>query len=76
MAMVLMPQASMTLAMRPIWPANSAGVAFLPPLYSLYSALRNVVSSETSKATATWVGFWSLIRLISMDVNPCTALVY
>ena len=73
--MVLMPHASMTLSMRSIWPLISRGVSLRPPLYSLYSALRWVVSSETSKATATWVGFCSLIRLMSMDVNPWIALV-
>src|SRR3954469_23040716 len=73
--MVLMPQASMTCPMRSIWPLISRGGSFRPPLYSLYSVFRWVDSSETSKATAMWVGCCSLIRLISMEVKPWMALV-
>src|SRR6478736_3146163 len=73
--MVLMPQASMTWPMRSIWPLISRGVSFRPPLYSLYSVLRWVDSSETSNATAMWVGCCSLMRLISIEVKPWMALV-
>ena len=33
------------------------------------------VGSGRSKATAMWSGWWSFIRLISIEVNPNTALV-
>ena len=61
--------------MRPIWPANSSGVADRVDLYSGYSAVRCSVERETSNATAMCVGDSEPTRLATMDKNPYTALV-
>ena len=60
--------------MRLTWPLNSSGVVVRLALYSAYCSLRKVLR-DTSKHTATCVGFSSRRRLISIDVNPYTALV-
>ena len=43
-------------------------------LYSANCSVRKVVR-DTSKATATWVGFSSRSALMSIEVKPYTALV-
>ena len=57
-----------------IWPLNSGGVSDRLALYSVYSRVRKDCR-EVSKATAIWVGFSALIRLISIARNPYTPLV-
>ena len=52
-----------------ICPLNSLGDSERLALYSVYSRVRNDCR-EVSKATAMWVGFSALIRLISIDRNP------
>ena len=71
---VVMPSAWTTSLMRSTWPLNSDGEALRLPLYSAYSAVRNVCR-DTSKATATCVGRSSRSTLMSIDVKPNTALV-
>ena len=53
---------------------KSAGVSRRPALYSA-SISRRTVGLPVSKATAIRSGFSSARSLISMDVNPYTALV-
>ena len=71
---VVTPSASRTSLMSEIWPVNSCGDLLRLALYSVYSSERNVLR-ETSNATPTWVGFSSRSTLMSIDVNPNTALV-
>ena len=52
-----------------ICPLNSLGVSERLALYSVYSRVRKDCR-EVSKATAMWVGFSALMRLISIDRKP------
>ena len=69
-----MPSAPSTSLVMSIWPRNSSGVADRPALYSGYFSSRKVCR-ETSNAAAMWLGCSSRSRLISIAVNPYTALV-
>ena len=73
-ASTVMPSATSTSLVMSIWPRNSSGVDDRPALYSGYLSTRNVCR-DTSKAAAMWVGCSSRNRLISIAVNPYTALV-
>ncbi|CAB4900008.1 unannotated protein [freshwater metagenome] len=69
-----MPMAPSTSLVMSTWPANSSGVLLRFALYSGNRSARNVCR-DTSKAAAMCVGFSSRNRLISIEVNPYTALV-
>src|SRR5215469_13675825 len=69
-----MPSASSTSKIRLSWLRKSSGVSRLLALYSTYCSCLNV-GSPRSNATATWVGCSSRSTLISIAVNPYTALV-
>lgn len=69
-----MPSAPRTSLVMSIWPANSSGVLMRLALYSGNLSARKVWR-ETSKAAPTCVGDSSRSRLMSMEVNPYTALV-
>src|SRR5579875_1709678 len=69
-----MPSASSTSKIRLSWLRKSSGVSRLLALYSTHCSCRNVFSPR-SKATAACVGFSSRSTLISIAVNPYTALV-
>lgn len=51
------------------WPRNGCGVSARPALYSAYSSVRKV-TSETSNATARWVGCSSASAFSSMERKP------
>jgi hypothetical protein len=55
-------------------PLKSLGVSFRFALYSAYRSVRND-RRATSKATTMWVGRSSRSTLMSIAVNPYTALV-
>src|ERR1700722_1158275 len=69
-----MPSASSTSKIRLSWLRKSSGVSRRLALYSTHCSCRKV-GSPRSKATATWVGFSSRSTLMSIAVNPYTALV-
>ena len=69
-----MPSASSTSKIRLSWPLKSVGVSLRLALYSTYCSCLNV-GSLRSKATAMWLGCSSRSTLISIAVNPYTALV-
>ena len=69
-----MARAARISRIRSTCPANSAGDDARFALYSGKDSVRNVCR-DTSKATATWVGRSSRSTLMSIDVNPNTALV-
>ena len=69
-----MPSASSTSKIRLSWLRKSSGVSRRLALYSTHCSCRNV-GSPRSKATATCVGFSSRSTLMSIAVNPYTALV-
>ncbi len=69
-----MPSASRTSKIRLSWLRKSSGVSRRLALYSTYCSCRKV-GSLRSNATATWVGCSSRSTLMSMAVNPYTALV-
>ena len=56
------------------WLENSSGVLLRFALYSAYSGRRNVCR-DLSNATPMWVGCSSRSTLMSIEVNPKTALV-
>ena len=68
------PSTSSTSKMRLSWLRKSAGVSRRFALYSTNCSCRNV-GSPRSKATATCVGRSSRSTLMSIAVNPYTALV-
>ena len=69
-----MRSASSTSRISGSWLLNSSGVLLRFALYSAYSASRKVCR-DLSKATAMWVGCSSRSTLMSIEVNPKTALV-
>ena len=71
---VTMRSAASTSLTRSTCPRNSSRVVARPALYSGYCSLRKVCR-ETSNATATCVGVSSRRALMSIEVNPKTALV-
>ena len=66
--------ASSTSSISGSWLENSSGVLLRLALYSEYCARRKVCR-DLSNATPMWVGCSSRSTLMSIEVNPKTALV-